>query len=195
MTDAPLPAVLQFWFRNEKQIPGYLLNIPPRSPKSNPQIMPGEEIIPRTPETCCDISDLHDQFVSSGLVLTHASRIKYTRNGEGYFNRFFGVRFHYFPAYVAFVHEDVDEEKLVASLNEITTMGFWQVEVHQNNGDPTPWLSVHCSARRQRYLAEDLQHPVLARKRAEDLEKIGDPSPIAADHMLQFWGGNWFALV
>lgn len=185
-----LPVVVQLWFKRPQQIPTYLNTLTPiiDNVGFNPQATPGIEIVPKLPGHSTDISNLHDQLIEQGLTLTHATRIKrQTFVADGLQRDYDLVRFHYYPSDVAYVHEDVDVEKLVNAFREIAVMGFFTLNVHLNRSEGVPWLSINFDGRVQRYIGEDLTKPVLVKKDQRG-QKLKTPHPIQPKHVLEYKG-------
>lgn len=185
-----VPVMVQYWFRQERQIPAYLRGMQPREDQLGFDLsaLPGASLIGKTHNEAIDTGCLHEELVAGGLKLTHASRLN--RFYDPYFGRFYYVlRFHYFPSQTAVIHDGVDVEKLVLSLEEINKMGFWGVRADLNRGRVCPWISVSCKDRTQRYTGEDLDRPEMRRLYNELGEKVGS-APVAADRVLHYLGDN-----
>ncbi len=191
------PVMLQYWFRKETQIPLYLRGVEPRDDLLGYDLMaaPGEMLIEKTQDEAIDTSHLHQELLVSGLVLTHASRVDRTFVPiDSPSERFYYVlRFHYFPAHTAVVHEGVEVEKLVEALDEINQMAFWGVRADLNTGKYGQWVSVSCRGRVQRYTGEDLTRPEMRNLYNELGEKIGS-APVAASRALHYLGENRLTL-
>lgn len=187
--------MLQYWFRQERQITAPLRGLDPREEivEFTQTGQSGLSIIPKTHGKALDTSSLHDEFVGEGLQLTHVSRIdRLFSPAASLTERFYYVlRFHYFPRNTAVVREDVDIEKLVICLNEINAMAFWGVRADLNRGRFGPWLSVSCKGRAQRYTGEDPDHPEMRNQYDKLGEKIGS-APVAPDAELHFVRDNRF---
>ncbi len=192
-----VPVMLQYQFRQEKQIPAYLRSLEPRTDVFgyDDVATPGTSLIPKTHGEAIDTSSLHSQLVAGGLRLTHASRVDRLFNpGESLSERFYYVlRFHYFPVNTAVVHSGVDTEKLVQCLEEISAMAYWGARVDLNRGKVCPWISVSCKGRVQRYTSEDLDRPEMRKIINELGDKIGS-APVAADRTMHYLGNNTFVL-
>lgn len=199
MTDAPLPVVMQFWFRKSSQVPGYLNNISPFEDALgfNPYAKLGEEIVPKTTDGKIDISDLYDQLQASGLTLTRVSRVNHSSGGPEFPKRIYVVRFCFDPVETTEVSEDFDADKHAECLREITTKAFWQVRVDKNSNDGGEWISVSCDARKPRFKDEDVDNPFTVRTDGGDAAVPVEERtyiPIAPDRKLHFLGGSQFEL-
>ncbi len=191
------PVMLQYWFRQEKQIPLFLRGLEPREDHLGYDLMaaPGEMLVEKTYDEAIDTSSLHEELLASGLVLTHASRVDRTFLPiDSPSERFYYVlRFHYFPGHTAVVHKGVDVEKLVEALDEINRMAFWGVRADLNTGKYGQWVSVSCRGRVQRYTGEDLTRPEMRNLYNELGEKVGS-APVVASRALHYLGENRLSL-
>lgn len=194
---AVAPVMLQYWFRQEKQIPPYLRGLESREDHLGFDLSaaPGDELIEKTHGEAIDTSYLHEELQAGGLVLTHASRVdRMFSSDESLDVRFYYVfRFHYFPAQTAVPREGVDLDQLLLSLEEINKMAYWGVRADLNNGRYGPWISVSCKGRVQRYTAEDLARPEMRNIYDARGDKIGS-APVAADRVLHYLGDNHLSL-
>lgn len=192
-----VPVMVQYWFRKENQIPAYLRGIRPKAGPLDFGVSgnPGLSLIGKTHGVAIDTANLHSELVDNGLTLTHASRVdRSIFSDELLDERFYYVyRFHYFPAEIAVVRDDVDTEKLVLSLEEISKMAFWGVRADLNKGKYGLWMSVSCKGRVQRFTAEDLERPEMRNIYDARGDKIGS-APVAADQSLHYLGDNRLSL-
>jgi hypothetical protein len=124
------------------------------------------------------------ELAENGMIITHASVL--VRNNFEYNREFHVVRFHLYHQSVAQPHEGMDTFKLAEAFDEICAMGYWRVHAHRNNGEQGSWLSLNADGRTQRYTAEDTERPVVAYKRDELGDKVGEAKPLVADHELHY---------
>jgi hypothetical protein len=164
-SEVPEPVMVQFWFRKPNQIPTYLLNLPVLEDllSFNPSAEPGVELIDKTFNQAVNLAHLLPELAENGMVITHATVLNRVQSGDGYERDFVVVRFHFFHESVAVPREGVDTFKLAEALDEISAMGYWQINVHRNVAQFGPWLSLSCDGRTQRYIGEDPCRPILCR--------------------------------